>query len=264
MRADAEDAEDAERSGTPTGPGDADAETGTGDGEARTGTAAGGETETAVDRALAAFRAGDPVCVHDFADREGETDIIYPASAVDEAGVAHMRNDAGGLICVAVTDPVADAFGLPFLGDALDHPAVDDDPAYDDRSSFSLPVNHRETFTGITDADRALTITEVANAAAAAAADPDAYSPEAFAASFRAPGHVHVLRGAVDGLDERVGHTELGLALAEAVDAAPAAVVCEMLDDETGDALAPADAAAYAARHDIPYVEGAALVEALR
>jgi len=120
------------------------------------------------------------------------------------------------------------------------------------------------TFTGITDADRALTITEVANAAAAATADPDAYSPEAFAASFRAPGHVHVLRGAVDGLDERVGHTELGLALAEAVDAAPAAVVCEMLDDETGDALAPADAAAYAARHDIPYVEGAALVEALR
>jgi len=71
MRADAEDAEDAERSGTPTGPGDADAETGTGDGETRTGTAAGGETETAVDRALAAFRAGDPVCVHDFADARG-------------------------------------------------------------------------------------------------------------------------------------------------------------------------------------------------
>jgi len=66
-----------------------------------------------------------------------------------------MRNDAGGLICVAVADSVADAFGLPFLADALDHPAVNDDPEYDDRSSFSLPVNHRETFTGITDEDRA-------------------------------------------------------------------------------------------------------------
>ncbi|PHQ38016.1 3,4-dihydroxy-2-butanone-4-phosphate synthase [Halorubrum persicum] len=216
-----------------------------------------------VRRALDAFRAGDPVCVHDFADREGETDIVYPAGAVDEAAVAHMRNDAGGLICVAVSDSVADAFELPFLADALDHPAVDDDPEYDDRSSFSLPVNHRETFTGITDEDRALTIVELANAAAAVGADPDAYGPEAFAADFRAPGHVHVLRGARDGLRGRTGHTELGLAMAEAVDAAPAAVVCEMLDDETGDALSPADAEAYARRRGIPYVEGAALVEAL-
>jgi len=216
-----------------------------------------------VDRALDAFRAGEPVCVHDFADREGETDIVYPAGAVDEAAVAHMRNDAGGLICVAVDDPVADAFGLPFLADALDHPAVNDDPAYDDRSSFSLPVNHRETFTGITDEDRARTIIEIANAAAAAGDDPAGYGPEDFAAEFRAPGHVHVLRGARDGLDGRTGHTELGLALAEAVDAAPAAVVCEMLDDETGAALSPADAAAYAERRGIPYVEGADLVDAL-
>ncbi|WP_435094460.1 3,4-dihydroxy-2-butanone-4-phosphate synthase [Halorubrum sp. N11] len=218
----------------------------------------------AVERALDAFRAGDPVCVHDFADREGETDIVYPAGTVDETAVAHMRNDAGGLICVAVADPVADAFGLPFLADALDHPAVNDDPEYDDRSSFSLPVNHRETFTGITDEDRARTIVELAASAAAVDANPGGYAPEDFASEFRAPGHVHVLRGARDGLGGRTGHTELGLAMAEAVDAAPAAVVCEMLDDETGAALTPADAEAYARRREIPYVEGAALVEALK
>jgi 3,4-dihydroxy 2-butanone 4-phosphate synthase len=248
---------------------DADAEANAGAGEsAAEADAAGGTDATAdgtdaVERALDAFRAGDPVCVHDFADREGETDIVYPAGSVDEAAVAHMRNDAGGLICVAVSDGVGDAFDLPFLADALDHPAVDDDPDYDDRSSFSLPVNHRETFTGITDADRAKTIVEVANAAARVRDDPTGYGPEDFAAEFRAPGHVHVLRGDRDGLAGRTGHTELGLAMAEAVGAAPAAVVCEMLDDETGDALSPADAAAYAARRDIPYVEGAALVEAL-
>jgi len=224
----------------------------------------GGDGAAAVERALDAFRAGNPICVHDFADREGETDIVYPAGAVDEAAVAHMRNDAGGLICVAVSDRVADAFGLPFLADALDHPAVNDDPEYDDRSSFSLPVNHRETFTGITDEDRARTIVELARAAADVDADPAEYGPEDFAAAFRAPGHVHVLRGAREGLGDRTGHTELGLALAEAVGAAPAAVVCEMLDDETGAALTPADAAAYARRRGIPYVEGAALVGALR
>ena len=222
------------------------------------------ETTDAVERALDAFRAGEPVCVHDFADREGETDIVYPASAVDAEAVAHMRNDAGGLVCVAVADHVADAFGLPFLADALDHPAVDDAPEYDDRSSFSLPVNHRDTFTGITDDDRARTITALATAAAAVDSDPDGYTPESFAAEFRSPGHVHVLRGARGGIEDRVGHTELGLALAEAVDDAPAAVVCEMLDDETGAALSPDDAAAYAARREIPYVEGAELVAALR
>ena len=226
---------------------------------------AGADTDTdSVTRALEAFRAGDPVCVHDFADREGETDIVYPAGAVDGAAVAHMRNDAGGLICVAVSDAVGDAFDLPFLADALDHPAVDDDPDYDDRSSFSLPVNHRETFTGITDADRARTIVELAGAAAAVDDDPAGYGPEDFAAEFRVPGHVHVLRGDHDGLAGRTGHTELGLAMAEAVGAAPAAVVCEMLDDETGAALTPADAEAYARRRRIPYVEGAALVEALK
>jgi len=36
-----------------------------------------GSDADSVNRALDAFRAGDPVCVHDFADREGETDIIY-------------------------------------------------------------------------------------------------------------------------------------------------------------------------------------------
>ncbi|WP_418283886.1 3,4-dihydroxy-2-butanone-4-phosphate synthase [Halorubrum sp. DTA46] len=238
------------------------------DGDATTGAdpdgSADGNPDAAVERALDAFRAGDPVCVHDFADREGETDIVYPASAVDEAAVAHMRNDAGGLICVAVSDLVADAFGLPFLADALDHPAVNDDPEYDDRSSFSLPVNHRETFTGITDEDRSRTILELANAAADVDADPAGYTPEDFAAAFRAPGHVHVLRGAHGGLGDRTGHTELGLAMAEAVGAAPAAVVCEMLDDETGMALTPEDAAEYARRREIPYVEGADLVAALR
>lgn len=217
-----------------------------------------------VERALDAFRAGDPVCVHDFADREGETDIVYPAGTVDEAAVAHMRNDAGGLICVAVDDAVGDAFELPFLADAIDHPAVDDTPEYDDRSSFSLPVNHRETFTGITDADRARTIAELGDAAGRVAEDPTAYGPAEFAAEFRAPGHVHLLRGDRDGLDGRTGHTELGLAMAAAAGRAPAVVVCEMLDGETGAALSPADAAAYADRRGIPYVDGAALVEALR
>jgi 3,4-dihydroxy 2-butanone 4-phosphate synthase len=230
--------------------------------DVRTETA--GESETAVDRALAAFRAGEPVLVHDAADREGETDLVYPAGAVDADAVAHLRTDAGGLVCTAVSDPVADAVELPFLEDELDHPAAaDHDLAYDDRSSFSLPVNHRDTFTGITDDDRALTIRRLAAAADAVRAPNSDYDAADFAAEFRTPGHVYVLRGAPDLLSDRRGHTELGLALAEAADLPPAVVVCEMLDEESGGARTPAAAAEYARRNDLVYVEGAALVDRL-
>jgi 3,4-dihydroxy 2-butanone 4-phosphate synthase len=225
------------------------------------------ETETAttaVDDAIAAFARGEPVLIHDFADREGETDLVYPATAVDADAVTRLRNDAGGLVCVALSAAVSDAFGLPFLQEAIAHPAAaDHDLTYDERSSFSLTVNHRETFTGITDVDRALTIGELGTAAAAVDADPDSYGPEEFAAAFRTPGHVHLLRAAPNLLADRRGHTELGLALAAAAGCAPAVVVCEMLDDETGGARSPADAAAYAERHGFVYVEGAALVDRL-
>jgi 3,4-dihydroxy 2-butanone 4-phosphate synthase len=208
------------------------------------------------ERAIAAFARGEPVLVHDAADREGETDLIYPADAVTSDAVARLRNDAGGLVCVALSDMVANAFDLPFAREVIDHPAADDDElAYGDRSSFSLTVNHRDTYTGITDDDRSRTITALGRAAAA----PDETD---FVAEFRVPGHVHLLRGASGLLADRRGHTELALALAAAADRPPAAVVCEMLDD-SGGALAPVDAEAYADRHGLVYVEGSTLVDRL-
>ena len=212
---------------------------------------------SSVDRALDAFRRGTPVCIHDADDREGETDLVYPAHAVTPEAVARLRNDAGGLICVALADEIAETFELPFVQDVLDHPAAaDHELDYDDRSSFSLTVNHRDTHTGITDEDRSLTIRELASAARA----PEEVD---FPAEFRTPGHVHLLRAADGLLEERRGHTELGVALAKAADVPPAVVVCEMLDDETGQALTPQDAANYADSHGLAYIEGADVIERL-
>jgi 3,4-dihydroxy 2-butanone 4-phosphate synthase len=210
-----------------------------------------------VEDAVEAFRRGGPVLIHDAADREGETDLVYPAGAVTPDAVARMRNDAGGLVCVALSDAVSAAFDLPFAHEALDHPATaDQNLSYDERPSFSLTVNHRDATTGITDDDRALTITALAEAAD----DPAGFD---FAGTFRSPGHVHLLRGAPGGLDERLGHTELGLALAAEAHLPPAVVVCEMLDDTTGRALSPSAARTYAERHDLSYVEGADLARRL-
>lgn len=210
-----------------------------------------------IEEALEVLRRGEPVLVHDADHREGETDLMYPAAAITPEDVARLRNDAGGLICVAFDAEVANAFDLPFIQDAIDHPTTNDhDLAYDDRSSFSLTVNHRDVRTGVTDRDRAHTIAALGRAAT----DPDGFP---FATTFRSPGHVHLLRAADGVLAERKGHTELGIALARAAELPPAMVVCEMLDDETGGARNPADARAYAARHGAPYLEGEQVVEAL-
>lgn len=211
---------------------------------------------TTLESAISAFEAGRPVLIYDGAEREHEVDLLYPANAVDSRAVSRLRNDAGGLVFVAITADVADTFDLPFLHEILDHPATEyDDVGYDSRPSFSLSVNHRSTYTGVTDEDRAMTITALAEAAT---------SPERtdFAAEFRAPGHVHLLRGAKGLLTSRQGHTELGLALAQEVNVS-AVAGAEMLDDASGRAMSPAAAQDYAARHELVYLDARDLVDHL-
>lgn len=220
-----------------------------------------GEPAREVERATDALGRGEPVLVYDADDREAETDLVYPADAVTPAAVARLRNDAGGLVCVAVPDDVAAAFDLPFLADAVDHPAAHGRPGYDTRAAQSLPVNARSTGTGVTDRDRATTIRALADAATEAG--DDGAGAVAFAERFRTPGHVQLLRGAPEGLDRRQGHTELALALVAAAGRAPAAVVCEMLSDGDG-ALATDEARAYADERGLAFVSGAAVIDRRR
>lgn len=213
------------------------------------------EPADGLDTAIEAFQSGEPVLIHDAADRENEVDIVYPAHAVTPSDVVRLRNDAGGLICVALSHEVAEAFELPFAEEIIDHPAGHETTIdYDDRSSFSLTVNHRDTFTGIVDNDRARTISELGTAAQ----NPDTTD---FVAEFDVPGHVHILKAAPNLLEDRRGHTELGIALAELADVPPAVVVCEMLDDETGGALSGTNAASYAGCNDFVFLDESTIVE---
>ncbi len=220
--------------------------------------------------ALKSFRKGKPVLIYDFEDREGETDIAIPAICVKPKDVAMMRMDGGGLICVAIHPIAAKKLGLPFMHDVLKiasekipsirKVADAHDIRYDSRSSFSLWVNHRDTFTGITDVDRALTIRRVGEAVDAVMMGKNFD----FGSEFRSPGHVALLRAADKLVYERVGQTELSVALAEMAGIAPAVAICEMLDAETGRALSKRDAIAYAEENDLPFIDGKTIVEKYR
>jgi 3,4-dihydroxy 2-butanone 4-phosphate synthase len=224
-------------------------------------------------RGIEAVRAGQLVLIYDAADREGETDFVLPASAITAREVSYFRNEAGGLICVAIHPLAAERLGLPLMSDILrnvnsTYPLLSTivegagDLHYDKRSSFSLWVNHRDTFTGITDRDRALTIRKIGEAVASVLNGTG--SPYSFSHEFRSPGHVALLRAAEGLLDERRGQTELSVALALLAGISPAMAICEMLDDESGRARSKDNARAFATERGMIFMEGAEIVRAYR
>jgi 3,4-dihydroxy 2-butanone 4-phosphate synthase len=215
-----------------------------------------------IDNALNALKRGEFVLLYDFDEREGETDIAIRADAVTPRHICRMRKDAGGLICTAVHPAAAKKLGLPFASELLSLTGIaerDGDIPYDreNHSSFSLWVNHRETFTGITDNDRALTITRLAEQVRRSLNGGGL----TFAKEFRTPGHVPLLRAAEGLLEQRRGQTELSVALAEMADITPVITICEMLDDETGRALSKQDARRYAEKHGLVFIEGREVLE---
>lgn len=156
-----------------------------------------------IEEAIAALREGKFILLYDFDDREGETDFAIRADAVTPRHIMQMRKDGGGLICTAIDPEAAERLGLPFASDLLASSGVaekEGDIPYDrkNHSSFSLWVNHRDTFTGITDNDRALTINAVAEQVKRSlnGGGPD------FHDRFRTPGHCALLRAA-EGLLRR-------------------------------------------------------------
>lgn len=222
-----------------------------------------------IEEAIEAFRRGKPVLIYDFDHREGETDIAIPAVKVKPKDVAMMRNDGGGLICVSIPFETAEKLGLPFMHEILEFssskfPALEKlahfDIKYDSRSSFSLWVNHRDTYTGITDRDRALTIRKIGEAVESVEKGKEFD----FGSEFRSPGHVAILKAAKNLVLERVGQTELSVAIAKIAGITPAVAICEMLDDKTGRALKKEDAIRYAEENGIPFVEGKEVVEFYR
>ncbi len=217
-----------------------------------------------LEQAIEAIRNGKMILLFDADDREGETDMVIPALFTTPADVSLMRREGGGLICVAIHGKAADLLGLPYMSDILrsvsknGHKSLatliekKGDIPYDSRSSFSLWVNHRATFTGITDIDRTLTITKVGEIVDRVLKG----DKTDFGSDFRSPGHVALLRAASGLTKERRGQTELSIELALRAGITPSMVVCEMLDEKTGRALSKKDAIKYSIYHKMPFLEG--------
>ena len=126
---------------------------------------------------------------------------------------------------------------------------------YGDRPTFSISVNHYQTYTGITDKDRSLTIQEMAKIF-----DVE-NKKKKFVSSFKTPGHVPLLLASKGLLETRQGHTEMSIYLTKLAGLTPVTAICEMMDAETYTALSVRKAEKYAKQNAIPLIDGKELLE---
>lgn len=214
--------------------------------------------------ATAALKAGKFVLVHDDKGRENEIDMVIAGEHVKPHYVATMRKDAGGLLCLAIANEITAKLGLVYMHDIIASMGkvnpifsklTEGKAAYGDKPSFSIAVNHRDTYTGITDNDRALTISKMAEVCR----NIDSGGVEEFAKNFRAPGHVPILIASKRLLQDRMGHTELCVYLAKLAGIIPAVAICEMMDSATHRALSTEAGQEYANKFNIPFVDASEL-----
>jgi len=205
-----------------------------------------------LETALREVKAGRMILLHDSNGRENEVDMVINAAKTTAETIRTMRRDGGGLICLAMSGDIADTLSLPYMTDLMTSSndtvrrLIPERTAYGDKPAFSLSINHRKTYTGITDNDRALTITEFAKLE----------DQRQFTENFYAPGHIHLL--IAKSLRVRRGHTELSVELARRAGVKETMVLCEMMGDDHN-ALSVKEAEKYAKIHGISFVDGGEL-----
>ena len=229
-----------------------------------------GEFIKRIDKAIGDLRNEKFILIFDDDKREGETDLVMASEFVQPISIRTMRQDGGGLIFLMISKEIANKLKLPFLADMYNeiddkYPVlkelVPNDIPYDAKSSFSLYINHRETFTGITDIDRSLTMRKFAELTKNIDNLNDGHATKMFGKEFRSPGHVPICVAANGLLDERKGHTELVISMMKIAGLAPAGSGCEIMGDD-GKALSKDKAEEYAKKHGLVFLDGKEIVEA--
>ena len=216
------------------------------------------------DSAISSLKRGEFVMIHDSDGRENEIDMVVAAELITPEHIVRMRKHAGGLICLAIDNMLAEKLQLKYMHNMLSLSNQLDDESkkmimgtapYGDHPTFSISINHKQTYTGITDRDRALTIKEMSTL----------YQKENpkqfFNSTFKTPGHVPLLIASNGLLSSRTGHTEMSVYLTQLANLSPITAICEMMDSETYSALSVDKAEKYAKENAIPFINGKELLE---
>ena len=218
------------------------------------------------------LRQGKPILVFDDSDREGETDIFFSAKYVSNSSIRFLRENGGGMIFLAADNSASTKLGLPFAHEIYETVINSQESSkmletmlshsipYDHKSSFSIFINHKDTFTGISDYDRALTSKSFAEILEESVNLSVVESRDKIANNFRIPGHVPVCIADSKLLKSRQGHTELIVSLLKLSDMNPVALGCEMIGQD-GNSLSSEEARIWASNKGYLFLEGRQIME---
>ena len=172
---------------------------------------------------------GRMVILVDAEHRENEGDLVIPAQMATPDAVNFMAKHGRGLICLTLLQTRAQELGLEFMVRTQ---------AARERTAFTQSIEAREgVTTGISAHDRARTIAT-------------AIDPTKGAGDIVSPGHVFPLVAREGGVLIRAGHTEASVDLARLAGLYPAAVICEIMNEDGTMARMP-DLVPFAQRHGL-------------
>jgi 3,4-dihydroxy 2-butanone 4-phosphate synthase/GTP cyclohydrolase II len=164
-----------------------------------------------VPEALRDIREGRLIVVIDDEDRENEGDLTIAAEHTTPEAINFMAKHGRGLICLALTEERLDYLGIPMMTERNTSLMG---------TAFCESIDARKgVTTGISAADRARTIQV-------------AIDPATRPGDLVRPGHVPPLRARKGGVLVRAGQTEAGVDLARLAGLIPAAVICEIMNDD--------------------------------
>jgi 3,4-dihydroxy 2-butanone 4-phosphate synthase / GTP cyclohydrolase II len=154
---------------------------------------------------------GRMVVLVDAEERENEGDLVVPAQMATPDAINFMAKHGRGLICLTLTQARAQELRLEAMVRAN---------ASRNRTAFTQSIEAREGIsTGISAFDRSRTIST-------------AIDPSKSASDIVSPGHVFPLVAREGGVLVRAGHTEASVDLARLAGLLPAAVICEIMNDD--------------------------------
>lgn len=191
-----------------------------------------------IEEAISDLKEGKMVVVVDDEDRENEGDLILLAEKVTPQAINFMTIYARGLICVPMDSEDIDRLKL--------QPMVENNTESHE-TAFTVSVDAKEVTTGISAAERALTVKKLV--------DPNS-KPE----DLKRPGHIFPLRAKEGGVLRRTGHTEAAVDLAKLAGARPAGVICEIMNADGSMARVP-QLMEFCKEHNLKIITIADLVE---
>lgn len=181
-----------------------------------------------IEEVLQDVRQGKPVIIVDDENRENEGDIVIAAQFASQETINFMVKEARGIVCTPMR---RETLAHLDIGPMVTHNTDNHETA------FTVSVDHVDTTTGVSPAERAYTMQKLI--------DP-ASKPE----DFRRPGHVFPLIYKEGGVLVRNGHTEASLDLCRLAGLKEAAVICEITKDDGSMSRLP-DLLAFAQKHGL-------------